>query len=76
MPHFRITVAEVLSCPDGTSLSSDGRRLTLPDGRELAPWIALEIEQERDLRFDELIALGIDPGLDIEREIAALDEPD
>lgn len=74
MPHFRIAVSEVLSCPDGTTLSPDGRRLVLPDGRMLGPWIALEIDEDRDLTFDDLLALGIDPGLDINRTIEPLDD--
>ncbi len=75
MPDFRITVTEVIRCPEGTTLAPEGRRLVLPDGRTLAPWLALEIDEDRDLRFDELLALGVDPGLDIDREIEPLDEP-
>lgn len=74
MPDFRLTVAEVLRCPEGTALSPDGRRLVLPNGSTLAPWIALEIDGDRDLGFDELFALGIDPSLDIDRTIEPLDE--
>ena len=74
MPDFRVAVTEALRCSKGTVLSPDGRRLVLPDGRTLSPWITLEIDEDRDLGIDEMLALGIDPGLDIDRTIEPLDE--
>ena len=42
--------------------------LTLRDGRLVRPWITWEIEETggpyRDLTFDELLALGFQPGLE------------
>jgi hypothetical protein len=38
----------------------------------LGPWLALELDKDRDLGIDELLALGVEPALDIDREIELL----
>lgn len=72
MSDFRINVSSVVSCPRGTVVDPQRRRLVLPDGSVLAPWIALEIDEHRDLSFDELLELGVEEALDIDRDIDPL----
>ena len=69
MPDFRIRVEEVVSCPEGTTVDEAGRRLILPDGRVIGPWIALELDEDRALPFDELLALGVEAALDVDRSV-------
>ena len=74
---FTITVSEKIALPEGSTIAYaesgaiSGYRL--PDGRLIRPWISYEIEEEdgdnQDLSYDELLALGIETGLDIERDI-------
>lgn len=69
MPEFRIAIATIVTAPEGTAVDDAGRRLLLPGGETLSPWLALELDEDRDLTCDELLALGVEEALDIDRSI-------
>ena len=59
----KITLEAMLELPDGTLLPhdlSDPRRVTLPGGDGVKPWIVLERNDMDDLGFGELVDAGID----------------
>jgi hypothetical protein len=58
--EIRITIEAVLTLPEGTQVPEQGRAFTLPNGDWVKPWIVLEINDDRDLKFEELELMGID----------------
>lgn len=76
MARVRVTMSEIIEIPDDAEIeyapTGVVSGIRLADGRTLKPWITYEIEEDEeasDLSHDELIALGVDQGLDIERTI-------
>lgn len=81
MAEMRITVSEIIEVPEGAEIAYAPTGLVsgirLADGRVLKPWITYELEEDgeaSDLGHDELTALGLDTGHDLERSIDRLDE--
>jgi len=58
--EIRITIEAVLTLPEGTQVPEQGRAFTLPSGDWVKPFMVLEINDGRDLSFNEAIALGCD----------------
>jgi hypothetical protein len=58
--EIRITIEAVLTLPDGTIVPENGRKFTLPSGDWVKPWVVLEINNRRDLSFNEALALGVE----------------
>jgi hypothetical protein len=76
MAMMRITVSEMVEVPDDAEIlhapTGVVSGLRLADGRVVKPWLSYEMEEgddASDLSHDEMLALGIDVGLDIERTI-------
>lgn len=74
--ELKINVSEIIEVPAGTTIHVAPTGVTpgfeLPDGRVIKVWISYEIEEGnscRDLTYDELSALGITQGLDVERHV-------
>ena len=58
--EIEVTIKAVLTLPEGTKLPEDGRAFTLPGGDWVKPFIVLEINDERDISFNETEVLGLD----------------
>ena len=66
-----LTLSVTLTLPDGSTSLDDGcgRAWLLPDGNWVKPWITMELNDERDLSFAELVVLEID----VEESVEAMD---
>ena len=66
-----LTLSVTLTLPDGSTSLDDGcgRAWLLPDGNWVKPWITMELNDERDLSFGELVVLEID----VEESVEAMD---
>ena len=60
MKQMRVTIEAVITLPEGTIVPEDGRAFTLPSGDWVKPFIVMELNDDRDLPYSELIKLGVD----------------
>lgn len=57
--EIEVTIKAILTFPEGTQVPDDGRAFTLPNGDWVKPFVVLEMNDGRDLTFEETEALGI-----------------
>jgi hypothetical protein len=58
--QMRVTIEAVITLPEGTIVPEQGRAFTLPTGDWVKPFVVLEMNDDRDLPYSELIKLGLD----------------
>lgn len=58
--EIRITIETIVTFPEGTIVPEEGRGFTLPSGDWVKPFVVLEMNDDRDLTFREVVALGLD----------------
>ncbi len=51
---IKVTITATITVPDGSKLETEyGRQITLPDGNWIKPFIVLELNDDKDLKWDE-----------------------
>lgn len=58
--EMRVTIETIITFPEGTIVPEEGRGFTLPSGDWVKPFVVLEMNDDRDLTFREVVALGLD----------------
>ena len=58
--EIRVTIETIITFPEGTAVPEEGRGFTLPSGDWVKPFVVLEMNDDRDLTFREVVALGLD----------------
>jgi hypothetical protein len=74
MMQVRVEISAVITLPEGTVMPEHGRAFALPQGGWVKPFIVMELNDERDLPYLELIKLGVDideENIELVEEIAA-----
>ena len=56
---INFTLAGTVEVPDGSELVGP-RTIRLPDGQYIKLWTSVELNEERDLDYKEMMALDID----------------
>ena len=56
--NINYTLTGTIEVPAGSRLSASGTSIVLPDGERLMLWEAWEIDEGKDLTYDELAAIG------------------
>jgi hypothetical protein len=59
MMQIRVVIEAVIDLPYGTAVPEQGRAFTLPSGDWVKPWVALEMNDGRDLCQSEMADWGI-----------------
>ena len=58
---IKVTITATITVPDGSELHSElGRQITMPNGDWVKPFIVLELNDERDLSWEEANEIGCD----------------
>jgi len=60
MKQIRVTIDALITLPEGTIVPEQGRAFTLPSGDWVKPFIVMELNDDRDLPYSELIKLDVD----------------
>jgi hypothetical protein len=60
MKQIRVTIDALITLPEGTIVPEQGRAFTLPSGDWVKPFIVMELNDDRDLPYSELIKLNVD----------------
>lgn len=60
MKQIRVTIDAVITLPEGTIVPEQGRAFTLPSGDWVKPFIVMELNDDRDLPYSELIKMDVD----------------
>lgn len=58
--EIRVTIETIITFPEGTIVPEEDRGFTLPGGDWVKPFVVLELNDDRDLTFREVVALGLD----------------